>query len=166
MKTFENIKDKVPMLPWIEIAREIVDGVNKTDEPLDSAHNMMSIEDLHHYIKQWRTDCQTVDNLIRWNLFETDKAKKLAKASIPGAYLADFMFTLLAIERRAISPKSHYVDIRTNTYVNLADKLDIRNDYFRSASNTGNLMESLFRFTYKQKRYHFIMTVVKFATDF
>ena len=32
MKTFENIKDKVSMLRWIEIAREIVDGVNRTDE--------------------------------------------------------------------------------------------------------------------------------------
>jgi len=36
-------------------------------------------------------------------------------------------------------------------YVDLADKLDIRNDYFRSASNTSNLMESLFWLAYEQK---------------
>ena len=50
-------------------------------------------------------------------------------------------------------------------YVDLADKLDIRNDYFRSASNTSNLMECLVWFAYEQNRYHFIMTVVKLAMD-
>ena len=34
--------------------------------------------------------------------------------------------------------------MKTNTYVNLADKLDIRNDYFKNASNTSSLMECLF----------------------
>ena len=92
MKTFENIKDKVPMLPWIEIAREIVDGVNRTDEPLDSAHNMMSIEDLHHYIKQWRTDCQSVNKVIQWELFGEDGSKKLAMLSRTGAYEQPFLY--------------------------------------------------------------------------
>ena len=126
---------------------------------------MMSIEELRAYIEDWRTDCQTVGNLIRWSLFETDETKTLAKCSRPGAFLADFMFTLLAIERRATSPESDYVAIKTGTYVNLADKLDIRNDYFRSASNTSNLMQCLVWFAYEQKRYHFIMTVVKLAMD-
>ena len=178
MRNFKNIKDEVPMLqkyaqeesklnemPWMDIARKIADGINRKDERLDSGDNMMCIEELRAYVEDWRTDCQTVDNLIRWNLFETDKAKKLAKASIPGAYLADFIFTLLANERQAVSPKMHYVVIKTNTYVNLADKLDIRNDYFRSASNTSNLMECLVWFAYEQNRYHFIMTVVKLAMD-
>ena len=92
MKTFENIKDKVPMLPWIEIAREIADGVNRTDERLDSAHNMMSIEDLHHYIKQWRTDCQSVSKVIQWELFGEDGSKKLAMFSRPDAYEQPFLY--------------------------------------------------------------------------
>ena len=99
MKTFQNIKNKVPMLqkyaqkcsklndmPWIEIAREIADGVKRKDARLDSADNMMSIEDLDHYVKQWRTDCETVNKLIQWELFGDDGAKKLADFSRPGAY--------------------------------------------------------------------------------
>jgi len=178
MRNFKNIKDEGPMLqkyaqeicklnemPWMDIARKIADGINRKDERLDSGDNMMSIEELRVYIEDWRTDCQTVDNLIRWSLFETDEAKTLAKCSRPGAHLADFMFTLLAIERRATSPESDYVAIKTGTYVNLADKLDIRNDYFGSANNISNLMECLVWFAYEQKRYHFIMTVVKLAID-
>ena len=152
MKTFENIKDKVSMLRWIEIAREIVDGVNRTDERLDSANMLMSVAELRHYVKKWRTGFPTVDDLIRWTLSGADGPKSLAEFSRPGAYVADFMFTLLAIERGAILPKSHYVVIKNKTYVHIADKLGITNDYYNSANNTGNVMESLFWFAYEQKR--------------
>ena len=90
-------------MPWMDIARKIADGINRKDERLDSGDNMMSIEELRAYIEDWRTDCQTVDNLIPWSLFETDEANTVAKFSRPGAYVAEFMFTLLVIERRAIS---------------------------------------------------------------
>ena len=62
--------------------------------------------------------------------------------------LCDFIFTLVAIERDAISKKSQFVAIKNPTYVQLADKLGIRDTFYSSANNTGNVMESLFWFAY------------------
>ena len=99
MKTFKNIKEKVPMLqkyakevsklkdmPWLKIAREIANGVNRKDERFSSADNMMPIEKLRPYVEIWRTECQTVNTLIQWKLFGEDGATKLAILSRPGAY--------------------------------------------------------------------------------
>ena len=76
------------------------------------------------------------------------------------------MFTLVAIERGLISPKSQYIAIKNGTYVYIAEALGIRNDYYRNASNTGNVMESLFWFAYEQKRHNLILSIVKIAIDF
>ena len=81
------------------------------------------------------------------------------------SYVADFIFTLVAIERNAISKRSQYVAIKNPTYVQLAEKLGIRHTYYSSASNTGNVMESLCWLAYEQKRYNFILSIVKFAAD-
>ena len=59
-------------MPWMEIARKIADGVNRTDERLDSAGVLMCIEELGAYIKNLRTDSPTVDKLIGWSLFGPD----------------------------------------------------------------------------------------------
>ena len=82
------------------------------------------------------------------------------------SYVADVIFTLVAIERGAISKRSQYVAIKNPTYVQLAEKLGIRHTYFSSANNTGNVMESLCWLAYEQKRDNFILSIVKFATDF
>ena len=129
MKTFDSIIVEVPLLqgyaqtanqlkelPWMEIAKKIADGIGRQDERLDSAARLMSVDQLRDYVKRWRLNSKTVDNLIRWKLFEDDRPKKLAEFSRPGAYVADFMFTLLAIERGAITSKSQYVAIKNNTY--------------------------------------------------
>ena len=72
----------------------------------------------------------------------------------------------MAIERKAISRKSQYVAIKNPTYVQLADQLGIRHTVYSSANNTGNVMESLCWLAYEQKKYNFILSIVKFATDF
>ena len=178
MKAFDSIITEVPKLkryaqtanqlkelPWKEIANRIADGVSRTDERLDSAERLMSVEKLRDYVECWRTQSDTVDKLIRWELLGDDGPKKLTELSKPGAYVGDFMFTLLAIERRAILSKSQYVAIKKDTYVQLAKKLGLGNDYYSSPNNTGNVMEALFWFAYEQKRYDFIMTVVTMATE-
>ena len=71
----------------------------------------------------------------------------------------------MAIEREAISQKSQYVAIKNPTYVRLADELGIRDTVYSSANNTGNVMESLCWLAYEQKKYNFILSIVKFATD-
>ena len=90
MKTFDSIITEVPMLegyaqtanqlkelPWMEIAKKIADGIGRQDERLDSAERLMSVEQLRDYVKRWRLNSKTVDNLIRWKLFEDDGPKKL-----------------------------------------------------------------------------------------
>ena len=72
----------------------------------------------------------------------------------------------MAIEREVISEKSQYVAIKNETYVQLARKLGIRHKHYSSANNTGNVMESLCWLAYEQKRYNFILSIVKFAADF
>ena len=72
----------------------------------------------------------------------------------------------MAIERNAISQKSQYVAIKNPTYVQLADELGIRDTVYSSANNTGNVMESLCWLAYEQKKYNFILSIVKFAADF
>ena len=72
----------------------------------------------------------------------------------------------MAIEREAISQKSQYVAIKNPTYVQLAEELGIRHTVYSSANNTGNVMESLCWLAYEQQKYNFILSIVKFATDF
>ena len=102
---FEIIKDKVPKLreyakkfdklnemPWMEIAREIADGVNRQNAHLESAKDIMSTAQLRKYVVDWRTRCDHVNNLINWTLFPSDIAsKKLATLSRPGAYGQPFL---------------------------------------------------------------------------
>ena len=81
------------------------------------------------------------------------------------SYVADFIFTMVAIERQAISKKSLYVAISNGTYVWLAEKLEIRHEYYSNANNTGNVMESLSWFAYEQKRFDFILSIVHIAAN-
>ena len=103
--TFQKIEDEVPKLrkyakrfgqlneiPWKDIACEIANGVNRKDSRLESADDIMSIEQLREYIQEWRRDCVSVDKLIRWLFFPYDTAaKKLAEFSRPGAYEQPFL---------------------------------------------------------------------------
>ena len=79
LQEYAQKASRVNELPWMEIARKIADGVNRTDERLDSAGVLMSIEELGAYVKNWRTDSPTVDKLIGWSLFGTDGPKQLAE---------------------------------------------------------------------------------------
>ena len=72
----------------------------------------------------------------------------------------------MAIERKAISQQALYVAIKNETYVQLADQLGIRHTYYSSANNTGNVIESLCWLAYEQKKYNFILSIVRFAADF
>ena len=98
--TFEIIKDEVPRLqkfaqecsrlnqmPWRAIARDIADGVHRQDERLESANDMMEVGQLREYVRKWRTDCETVDKLIKWKLFPAHSGPKTLKEfSRTGAY--------------------------------------------------------------------------------
>ena len=70
---------------------------------------------------------------------------------------------MFAIERGAIANKSKYVAITNETYVQIADTLGIKHEYYSSANNTGNVMESLSWFAYEQKKFDFILSIAKFA---
>ena len=99
--TFGIIEDKVPRLreyakewnklkeiPWIDIAREIADNIQRRNARLESA-GLMSVEQLRRHVQEWRNECETVDKLIRWKLFRDGKRKAattLAVFSRPGAY--------------------------------------------------------------------------------
>ena len=103
-ETFKIIEDEVPRLreyaqeksklkemPWMEIASEIADGVDRQDARLESAANIMSIVQLRQYVEDWRKKCGSVDKLIKWSLFTGDRAPKtLAEFSRPGAYEQPF----------------------------------------------------------------------------
>ena len=79
--------------------------------------------------------------------------------------MADFVFTLVAVERKVVSTKIFYVAIKNDTYVHLADRLGIRHTHYSNANNTGNVLESLCWLALEQKRYSFILSIVKFAAD-
>ena len=99
-ETFRIIESEVPKLqeyarrhsqlksmPWMEIAREIADGVRRQDAQLESAADIKSIEDLREYVNKWRKQCRSVDELIKWQLIPgVQAAKILATFSRPGAY--------------------------------------------------------------------------------
>ena len=98
--TFKNIEEEVPRLrnyaqqfgrlkdmPWMGIAREIADGVNRQDERLESANCMMGVGQLCDYVRRWRKECASVEKLINWELFPTNSGPKiLTQFSRPGAY--------------------------------------------------------------------------------
>ena len=103
--TFKIIEHEVPKLqeyaqqftqlkdvPWMEIAREIADGVNRRDACLESADDMMSTNQLRRSLEDWRKNCVSVDKLIEWTLFPEGRASKiLAEFSRPGAYEQPFL---------------------------------------------------------------------------
>ena len=81
------------------------------------------------------------------------------------SYCADFMYTMLAIEREVISKKSHYIAIHNDTYVKLANALGIRDRTYSSPNNTGNVCEALCWLAYEQGKYKLILSIAKFAAD-
>ena len=99
-KTFKIIESEVPRLgryarevtklnqmPWMNIAREIADDLNRQDARLESARNVMTIDQLRTCIDDWRNIYRTVDELIEWELFpDGSAAKTLALFCRPGAY--------------------------------------------------------------------------------
>ena len=95
MKTFDSIIAEVPMLkryaqtanqlkelPWMEIAKKIADGIRRKDERLDSAEQLMYVDELRDYINRWRIESKTVDKVIGWELFGGDGPKKLAETLV------------------------------------------------------------------------------------
>ena len=98
--TFKNIEHEVPRLqdyaqqynrlnelPWMTIAREIADGVDRQNERLESATAMMGVGQLCDYVRRWRKECASVEKLINWELFPTNSGPKtLTQFSRPGAY--------------------------------------------------------------------------------
>ena len=104
--TFKKIEHEVPRLqeyaqqveskklrdmPWMAIAREIADGVNRQDARLESASDIMSTGQLRKFVEEWMEECESVQKLITWRLFPEDSAAKtLADFSRPGAYEQPF----------------------------------------------------------------------------
>ena len=91
LREYAQKVSKLNQIPWMEIAREIADGVDRQDARLESAQDMMSIGRLREYVKEWREQCESVDKLITWNLFPRDGPKTLAEFSRPGAYEQSFL---------------------------------------------------------------------------
>ena len=103
--TFKEIEDEVPILqeyakqfgklnemPWLDIACKIANGVNRSDARLESANDIMSLEELREYVEEWRRECKSVDDLISWQFFpHTTAAKTLAEFSRLGAYEQPFL---------------------------------------------------------------------------
>ena len=103
-ETFKIIEDEVPRLreyaqeksklkemPWMEIASEIADGVDRQDARLESASDIMSTGQLRKFVEEWMEECESVHKLITWRLFPEDSAAKtLAEFSRPGAYEQPF----------------------------------------------------------------------------
>ena len=104
-KTFKIIESEVPRLgryarkvgrlnqmPWKKIVGEIADGVHRQDAHLESARDMMNIDELRACVEDWRNKCETVNKLIEWQLFPRDSATKtLALFCRPGAYEQPFL---------------------------------------------------------------------------
>ena len=72
-------------MPWKMIAQEIADGVKRQDARLESAEDMMSIEEPCKQVEEWRNQNKTVNKLIDWRLFPENMARKtLAQFAKPG----------------------------------------------------------------------------------
>ena len=164
---FGNTKKKLRDIPWNDIAAEIADNVNRTTELLDSAQTIMDMTTLRTFIQEWKNESDVVKKLLHWELFkESDApAKNVAVLSRPGAYLADFMFTLVSIERQNIIDKVKYSVICNGVYKEMATSLDIHHSVYSNANNVGNIMESLVWLAYEQQKYGFIISVVHHAAD-
>ena len=127
----------------------------------------MDMTTLRTFIQEWKNESDVVKKLLHWELFkESDApAKNVAVLSRPGAYLADFMFTLVSIERQNITDKFKNSVICNGVYKEMATSLDIHHSVYSNANNVGNIMESLFWLAYEQQKYGFIISVVHHAAD-
>ena len=91
LREYAQEKSKLKEMPWMEIASEIADGVDRQDARLESASHIMSVGQLREYVDEWMEKCESVHKLITWRLFPEDSAAKtLAEFSRPGAYEQPF----------------------------------------------------------------------------
>ena len=88
LRAYAKEWNKLKEIPWIDIACEIADNIQRRNARLESA-DLMSIDQLRKHVQEWRNECETVDKLIRWKLFPDGQRKPattLAVFSRPGAY--------------------------------------------------------------------------------
>ena len=67
---------------------------------------LMNLLQLSEYIWRWRASSQLVDNVMGWT--GRYEPKVLCQASRPGAWLADFIHTLMVIEKGDVKSKALY----------------------------------------------------------
>ena len=82
-------------LPWPDMASEIAGHVCIHNRTLLASCSMY-LPQLGQYIADWRASNELVDNVMGWK--GRYESFALCEASRPGAWLADFIYTLVRIE--------------------------------------------------------------------
>ena len=85
-------------------------------------------------------------------------------ASRPGAWLADFIHTFVAIEKGDVKSKAIYSVVHTSTYVWLCKELGQKHSFYCSANSIGNVFEWLVWAACEEKRYDFIASLMAHCT--
>ena len=157
---------KLCQLPWAQMAQTIAHGIQRRGASLETAQAIMNMTQLESYMNKWMTKSSFVKKVVEWKLFTCeDAARRLPMLCRPGAYLADLMMTLVAIEREPSRSTSAHIVIFNKVYLKLAQRLDIVHKNWASEFNVGNVLECLCWLAYEQQRYEFIITVVHHAAD-
>ena len=87
----------------------------------------------------------------------------LCEASRSGAWLADFIHTLMAIEKGDVQSKASYYAVHNSPYVWLCKEVDQEHSHYCSASNVGNVFEWLVWAASEEKRYDFVASLTAHA---
>ena len=75
----------------------------------------MTLAQLGQYIADWRASNELLDAVMGWKGRYEPAA--LCEASRPGAWLADFVYTLVLIEKGEVKPSVRFCGVSNAIYV-------------------------------------------------
>ncbi len=157
LQSFGDQASQLKELPWMGIAREIAEGASTTSSTFASGCSL-TVPELRRHLASWRASSYLVDAVIGWKGHY--EPKELCEASRPGAWLADFIYTLLLVEKKLAKPKVKFCVVLNSTYVAVARELGLIHDQYRSANNVGNVVEWLAWAAYEERKYAFLVSLL------
>ena len=98
-------RSRLKELPWVEMAETVAKHVCTQNRKLFASCSM-SLPELSEYSWRRRANNNSVDGVMGWQGRCDPKA--LCEACRPGAWLADFIHTLMAIEKGDVQSKASY----------------------------------------------------------
>ena len=146
-------------IAWRSLVEEVMDH--------DIAgRDISSIVDLKAYLAKWKGqsgtlhEVENVDKLIRWTLHSK---KELCNICRIGSWLGDAVHSEVVVRECGFRPSIQYKAIGNGPYKQLSMALNLADAEKSSNNNCGNILEHMMWLALENKRYEWILGVVRWC---